>query len=289
VRQRVISSVGVVLVGLLSMLLGGPVFGLLMIWIGLAGFRELCRLAPVGEPRLTGTIVGSVVIAGCGASALAGWDTAVLAGLVSFAVIAPLLTALAQAPQARAANGAALTTSGSLYLAIPVFAAISLRGAGGEIDQSWLERLSQLAALDWPSTPRGLAWTGLVVFAIWVGDSAAYLGGRAFGRRPLAPAISPKKTVEGSLAGLVGSAATGLVCAAAFGLGLPSLVALAVGTTVGAVGQLGDLVESFLKRQAGVKDSGSLIPGHGGVLDRVDALLLAFPFAWVVVALIDGT
>ncbi len=270
------------------MILGGPIFALLMIWVGLAGLDEFQRLAHRDRPPMIHRLLGFVVIAGLGIAGLAGVSTVMVFGLIGLAVYTPLLAALADPPHARPFTRAALTTTGSLLLGLPVLAAIGIRGGGGSSEQPWLTDLSQLAALAWPSTPRGLAWVGLVVLAIWVGDSAAYLVGRAIGRRPLAPAISPRKTVEGSIAGLAGSAATGLVCGMAFGLGVSLVAGLAIGAAVGALAQLGDLVESWLKRQAGVKDSGTLIPGHGGVLDRVDALLLAFPVAWLVIALIDG-
>jgi phosphatidate cytidylyltransferase len=110
-----------------------------------------------------------------------------------------------------------------------------------------------------------------------VSDTLAFFAGRAFGRRRLAPALSPGKTVEGALGGLVGGVA------GAFGiraLGLPLLPpwhALGLGLLVAAFGIVGDLDESLLKRWAGVKDSGTLFPGHGGMLDRLDALLFGAP------------
>jgi phosphatidate cytidylyltransferase len=119
--------------------------------------------------------------------------------------------------------------------------------------------------------------TLMLVGTIAVSDSCQYYGGRAFGRRPLAPAISPKKTVEGALAGGV-AAVLCLALAGPFalpGAGRASLAAL--GVAVAVLGICGDLFESRLKRTSGVKDSGSLIPGHGGVLDRIDALLFAAP------------
>lgn len=117
----------------------------------------------------------------------------------------------------------------------------------------------------------------LVVLAtIWVGDSAAFYTGRLLGKRPLAIRISPKKTVEGAIGGLIGSLVVGSSIALWFRQGPIAAIVLTILVTAVA-GQLGDLVESALKRDAGVKDSGSLLPGHGGMLDRVDSLLLAVP------------
>jgi phosphatidate cytidylyltransferase len=120
----------------------------------------------------------------------------------------------------------------------------------------------------------------LLLVIIWAGDTAAYYGGRAFGRHPLAPRISPKKTVEGAVAGLVGSVVVGIVVGVSIAGELPAkLLAASVVTAVS--GQIGDLAESALKRSAGVKDSSSILPGHGGMLDRLDSLLFAAPvFYW---------
>lgn len=115
----------------------------------------------------------------------------------------------------------------------------------------------------------------LAVLPLWAGDIAAIFAGRAFGRRPLAPAISPKKTVEGALANLLAATAAGAGLALA--CGWPLLVGSLAGLLCGTLGQAGDLFESGLKRRAGVKDSGTLLPGHGGVLDRVDSILMSAP------------
>ncbi len=123
----------------------------------------------------------------------------------------------------------------------------------------------------------------LLLTIIVVSDSAQYYTGRLFGRRPLAPAISPKKTIEGALGGLVfGTAA--MIVGGRWALPAPNLALLAVaGATIAALGIVGDLFESLLKRSAGVKDSGALIPGHGGVLDRIDSWLFAAPVYYVFV------
>jgi phosphatidate cytidylyltransferase len=119
--------------------------------------------------------------------------------------------------------------------------------------------------------------TGLLIATVVVSDSGQYYSGRAFGRRPLARTISPKKTMEGA----IGGAVLGTAFMAAAGRFLfptsPILGWLLVGLAVVLLGICGDLFESRLKRTAGIKDSSSLIPGHGGVLDRIDALLFAIP------------
>ncbi len=123
----------------------------------------------------------------------------------------------------------------------------------------------------------------LLLFAIiWVGDSAAYYCGRAYGQHLLAPKISPKKTIEGAIAGLMGSILAGAI-GGMWILRQPSFRFVWISAVTAAAGQVGDLAESVLKRSAGVKDSSSILPGHGGILDRLDSLLFAAPvFYWLV-------
>ncbi len=145
-----------------------------------------------------------------------------------------------------------------LYLGLPVGSLIAVREMRG---------------------PEGLF---LLMLTVMVSDTAQYYSGRAFGRRPLAPAISPKKTIEGAIGGfLVGTAVLAIV--GHWWLpAVPLAIRIVLGAAIVALGIAGDLFESMLKRSAGVKDSSSLIPGHGGVLDRIDALLFAAPIYYVV-------
>jgi phosphatidate cytidylyltransferase len=134
--------------------------------------------------------------------------------------------------------------------------------------------LTLLAALRPMMGPPG---SGAVLLALglgWLADTFAYFAGRAFGRHKLYEAVSPKKTVEGALGGLAGSVLWSVVASLWFMRGsLPVAHAVPLGLVAGVLGQLGDLGESLFKRSMGVKDSGALVPGHGGVLDRVDAVL----------------
>lgn len=121
----------------------------------------------------------------------------------------------------------------------------------------------------------GLIWTMFGLLVTWFTDTGAYFGGSRFGRRKLAPKISPNKSVEGALFGILGGAICGLLFAAFTDQTWGQLVPFAIVLSICA--QLGDLVESGLKRERAVKDSGSLLPGHGGILDRFDSLAFVFP------------
>lgn len=136
---------------------------------------------------------------------------------------------------------------------------------------------SFLVALRQGDYPGGWAWELLALGITWSNDTVAYLVGMALGRHRLCPEVSPGKTVEGALAGLLAAGVTAMVMgSAALGRGNWWLLGLVGGVTA----QAGDLLESGLKRMAGVKDSGSILPGHGGVLDRFDSLLLVAPLVY---------
>ena len=133
------------------------------------------------------------------------------------------------------------------------------------------------------TTEVGFTLVMLLVFMVWGSDVFAYFGGKAFGKHALAPSISPNKTWEGFLSGYLGSVVGGLVVWFSFpydsGLTLKTLIPMAI--LVATFGPIGDLLESKLKRNAGVKDSSTLLPGHGGFFDRFDALILAAPIALI--------
>jgi phosphatidate cytidylyltransferase len=127
----------------------------------------------------------------------------------------------------------------------------------------------------------GLFWTLLLFACIWATDSGAYFTGWAIGKRKLWPAISPKKTVEGAIRGMLFSVVTAIVfCIMAPHL-LHVIEALWIGVFVSIAGQLGDLIQSAYKRVRGLKDTGVILPGHGGILDRCDSWLIVFPFVYV--------
>ncbi len=133
-------------------------------------------------------------------------------------------------------------------------------------------------ALIHASQPHGNRWLLIALMIIWAADSGAYFAGRKFGKHKLSPRISPNKTIEGVIGGAIAGMAIALIAAPFAGATakqLPAIAVVAIWTILFSV--VGDLFESLLKRHVGAKDSGSLIPGHGGVLDRIDSVLAALP------------
>lgn len=159
-------------------------------------------------------------------------------------------------PLAEALGDIGISAAGLVFIALPLSAVVRIHALG---------RVG----------PKLLLFTLLLV---WVGDTLAYFVGRSFGRMPMAPQLSPKKTWEGAAANLLGSA---IVAVALFRwLDIDAFQAVLMACLANVAGQAGDLLKSAYKRGAGVKDSGTLLPGHGGVLDRIDALILAAPVVW---------
>lgn len=130
------------------------------------------------------------------------------------------------------------------------------------------------------SSPAG-GWILVLIFSIWVCDTAAYVGGSYLGRHKLMPRISPNKSIEGSLLGFLFALLTAWLCHHWFVRGLQLHDSLVIGAIGGSLGQYGDLFESMFKRDAGVKDSSHLIPGHGGILDRFDSLTITAPVVYL--------
>ena len=164
----------------------------------------------------------------------------------------------------------AVTSFGAAYLGLLGYVS-RLSDAGPAIDPG--------SPLGWLGAAR--AWVLILVLGVWAFDTAAYFVGRRFGRRRLLPHISPGKTIEG----VAGGAVTAVILTAVLvGLiGRSPLLGFGLGLAIAAAAQTGDLVESMLKRAAGAKESGTLIPGHGGMLDRIDSFLFAAPVAFLYV------
>ena len=126
----------------------------------------------------------------------------------------------------------------------------------------------------------GIFWVLSVIVIVFLGDSGAYFAGSGFGKHKLSPAISPGKTIEGSIVGLVTSVVAGVIVKFLFFPDLPWGMGILFFLVIGIFAQVGDLFESVFKRHANIKDSGDVLPGHGGFLDRVDALMFSAPAAY---------
>jgi phosphatidate cytidylyltransferase len=253
---------------------GGLPLALLLAVAAALAARELFDLAERGQVRPARVlgVASAAAVAPLTYATIANDDVrAIMAGAWPYAaglwLLAVLLWGLsARAPGERPLEAVAVTVLAVAYTAgLPAFL-LAIRHSGYE-RRSW--------AGAW------LVFYPLVV--TWVVDTAAMFGGRAIGGPKLAPTVSPGKTRSGSLAGVLG----GLVVAPLFGwlvfprvgLDIPLWQLLAIAAVLGVIGQAGDLAESLFKREAGVKDSSHLIPGHGGVLDRLDSLYFVVPAA----------
>ena len=257
-RIRFLSAVALGPLVLAILAWGGWAFTLLVAAVAAMGAREWGRmtLGHRAEPLLMALIVGFSVAASLvmAEHPESGFTLAVLAG-IGITVFTVL----------RGIGGAAWAGFGVPYIAVGTGAVLWLRAQ--------------------PETGLGLAL--FVVLAVWAADVGAYAAGRSIGGPKLWPRVSPKKTWAGLLGGMVTAGVFGAGTAMAFGADPIVPFALAAGLAV--VGQAGDLFESAMKRRSHIKDSGSLIPGHGGLLDRIDAMLAAAPVLMILHLLSGGT
>ncbi|HEY6569570.1 MAG TPA: phosphatidate cytidylyltransferase [Candidatus Limnocylindrales bacterium] len=262
-RTRALSALVLVPVLLVALYLGVQAIALVLALVaGLAGMEVYRLLRAAGYPSLSifGSVLAVAIVLQAGFApepekglVLIGLG-AILAGAGSLVRLDP-----------RDGLAAWITTVfGALYIGLIAFV----------LYVAWMAPpVSQSAPLATLGAQRG--WILLLVLGVWSYDTGAYLVGSQIGRHKFLTHISPSKSVEGLVGGLI--ACTVVVGAMMAGLGLSPLGALILGPLLGLVAQAGDLAESMLKRAAGAKDSGTLIPGHGGILDRIDSFLFAAP------------
>ena len=257
-RTRILVALAGIPLVLAAVFFSGPaLFGAIVLLVALVALHEYLAICDVE------TLVASAVLL-CAVPVLAAVPAGVVPGAAAAALFTLTLLSLWRVGDpARRFRGLAEGILGLAYIAY----------AMGCL---WLLH-TRIA--------NGAAWVFLILAATWAGDSAAYFVGSRFGRRKLALTLSPNKTLAGAFGGLAGSLAGGMATLPAFSDGGPPVVAIVVvALAVGVSGQLGDLFESLWKRAKGVKDSGRLIPGHGGILDRIDSLLLAVPVGYHIVS-----
>ncbi len=283
-KQRSISAIGVVIVGLVPALLGGWVFGVVFTVIAAMAYHEAIRITTRDLPPVQ--VIGLAMVIATGGFATWYSSDRMLLALIAISVFLPLATAVFVSHHNGAEHWIA-TTGTSLYLALPAWAAITLRTSEDYPARDWLQNVAGWFPGVPNSTGGGLAWFLLALLVTWLSDTFAYLVGKSIGRTKLIPRVSPNKTVEGAIGGLVAAALIAWGCDWAFGMEIGWGWALLIGLGLGVIGQIGDLSESMLKRSRGVKDSGTLIPGHGGVLDRIDALIFILVATWLVAPLVN--
>jgi phosphatidate cytidylyltransferase len=234
----------------------GELFALLIVGVTLLGMGEYNRMvfgAGFSQEKAE-TLVAALLIL---VSAAAG-DMALLVTILTFAVMTVLMFNLLRIR----GKGMDMTRVGGVILGILYIPLL----------------MSHFILIR--QAPAGARWIFLILVLAFSGDIAAYYVGRALGKNKLLPQVSPGKTVEGTIGLVAGSIAGCLVFRQLFLPLLPIAHAVILGLVGSVVGQLGDLSESALKRSAGVKDSGTLLPGHGGILDRLDCLMFIAPFVY---------
>lgn len=247
-KVRAIAGVVMASVAIGLLWLGGFAFLTLTLVIGALVLREWCTVTGAGQPRIVYLLALTLLAAGFGLAGAGHWPVGFAIALGG-GVVLSLLGLMLKHRSLRWVG------PGLIYAAVPALAL------------AWLRHL-----------PDGFQIVLWVMVAVAMTDTCAYFAGRRFGGPKLAPRISPKKTWSGLIGGTVGAALSGWVLGALFGLPLDKAIWLAVGAAVLAVvSQMGDLGESALKRAFDVKDSGSILPGHGGIMDRVDGLVAAAP------------
>jgi phosphatidate cytidylyltransferase len=245
VRSRVLTAIPAIAVALFLVIEGGLVFTLGLLVLGGVCMHELYGMYDRARPV---RLAGLLALAGLLLAAQYGNQFQIL--LVAVAIV-PVLFGLALVQPQPSAIGMAVTLLGIYWIGFALAHAVLLRGL-----------------------PHGTGIVIDVLVGVFLGDTGAYFGGRLLGRRPLAPSISPNKTVEGLVIGML-FAVLGVWIAGRYQEWLPGTHALVLGVGVALLAPLGDLFESFIKRQAATKDSGGLFGPHGGALDRLDGVLFA--------------
>lgn len=279
-KTRSISAIGIVLVSIVPSILGGWFFALTIAIIFSLAFRELLNL--IGYTDLFTELFGIGMIAFASAVAVIWPGGESLPLVMVLLCLIPLTFVILPADGPVNISDWAVRMGAAAYLALPAYGAVNLRETEGTASAQWLKDL--VATMPGGrETAEGLGWFLFALFIAWMSDTFAYLVGKTIGRTKLIPRVSPKKTVEGAIGGLTAAGITAVLVVNLLGLPMNSAIAAGLGVVLGILGMLGDLFESQLKRRAGVKDSGTAIPGHGGFLDRIDALIwiLLATFAFV--------
>ncbi|NOV03133.1 phosphatidate cytidylyltransferase [Paenibacillus planticolens] len=258
-KQRIVTGVVAGLVFISLLVLGGYWYAGLIVLLSILGYREYLQMNGYSKYKLT-SFVGLIALL----YMTIPWEFAGITAPIStsamiWLVMFLLLFITVASKNKITIDQVSVILLGVVYIAFGFYYMIAARLA-----------------------EHGLFWTILVFVCIWASDSGAYFVGSKLGKHPLWPQISPKKSIEGAIGGVVIS----MIAALLFAWFAPDLLgigkALALGFMIAVVGQVGDLIQSAYKRVKGIKDTGTLLPGHGGVLDRMDSWLIVFPFIYLI-------
>ena len=261
-RKRILTALVATPLALYVFWQGGSLFAACMLFLALAGWYEYVQMMNAKSFRSLPIIGGLCVLALVGMTWLHGLGQ--LAPL-SFAALSVILSLTVLNYNHFTVPDAAYNLLGVFYVGIPFAHIIALRLFPGTM---------------------GMKYFAMAMLGTWACDTVAYFGGTRWGRHKLCPPISPAKSVEGAVFGFFGCIAATMI--AGYYMDLSVADRVFCGSLVGVFCQLGDLVESAIKRNMGVKDSGQFFPGHGGVLDRVDSLLFSVPAVYYYLVFLAG-
>jgi phosphatidate cytidylyltransferase len=282
-RRLAVAAVGIPLFIFILYLGGWALAGALAV-VGVLATRELFALASARGtapfPVLGGVGTVALILSAGWLRGLELWAPWAIGTLFLLFFLASTFAVWVRGPGERPLFAASLTLVGALYWGVGLSFAVFLR--------------HMPEVVGWPDSSTSSQGVALLAFPFavtWTADSAAYLFGHAFGKKKMAPTVSPGKTVVGGVASLLTAILTGALIAGVFlalhpNRGVAAGLGAAMGFFMGITVQLGDLIESLFKREAGVKDSASLLPGHGGVLDRFDALIFTVPLTYALIRLV---
>lgn len=261
-KTRVITALIGFIIAVFAITTGGNIYDGLIILLALIGWREFVTMMAnnkIHPPVLGGYVLAIIILA---AIAMHAFSIAITVTLMSI-FLGGLLYILK--PKSYTISDIAHALWGLLYITIGFGALLVLRQ----------NEIYSFFSIPVVSTNMGELVLWLLLFCTWASDTFAYFSGRAWGKHKIVPLISPNKTLEGFVGGFIGSIITGTILGLIFNF--PIHIGFSIGILAGIFAPLGDLMESKLKRDCHVKDSGVLLPGHGGVLDRFDSLLFTAP------------
>ncbi|TXK81942.1 phosphatidate cytidylyltransferase [Paenibacillus sp. N3.4] len=258
-KQRIVTGVIAGLVFITLLVLGGYWYAGLIVLLSIIGYREYMRMNGFTKYKLT-SFVGLVALLLLSIPwEMFGDSITIHSSAVIWLAMFVLLFITVASKNTITIDQVSVILLGIVYIGLGFYYMIATR-----------------------LPEHGLFWTIMVFVCIWASDSGAYFVGSKLGKHPLWPQISPNKSIEGAIGGIV----IAMIAALGFAWYAPELLnlgtALLLGFVIAVVGQIGDLIQSAYKRVKGIKDTGTLLPGHGGVLDRMDSWLIVFPFIhWI--------